>query len=59
MSAALVVTLCVGAEPADAPVLRAPQAPVTEPSTQVPAEALPSSPPRSSSQDWAVAGFRF
>ncbi len=54
MSAALLVTLCLGVVPADAPVLlaleapAAPQvetAPATEPSTQVPVEALPSSSP--------------
>jgi len=54
VSTALLLTLCLGVVPADAPVLLALEAPaaaqaevapvVTEPSAQVPAEALPSSP---------------
>lgn len=52
MSTALLLTLCLGAVPADAPVLLALEAPAAsqveaesaaEPSTSVPAEALPSS----------------
>jgi hypothetical protein len=47
MSAALLLTLCLGAVPADAPLLvalEAPTAPQVEAGTSVPAEALPSSP---------------